>query len=139
MLQNMPRENKDRLPTSPTGVEKWSEYEVQDPALPRLSPGGREVRLMHNSNTGNVFGNANVEIKLNSINSSKVKGTIQIPVNKNMTKSHAGHMFTEDNIDCQNSYNILQRLIIIRCNCSRRYLYIATNNFFFFLLISLTC
>ena len=40
MLQNMPRENKDRLPTSPTGVEKWSEYEVQDPALPRLSPGG---------------------------------------------------------------------------------------------------
>ena len=31
--------------------------------------GGGEVRLMHNSNTGNVFGNANVEIKLNSINS----------------------------------------------------------------------
>ena len=126
--------------TSPTGVEKWSEYEVQDPALPRLSPGGGgEVRLMDNSNTGNVFGNANVEIKLNSINSSKVKGTIQIPVNKNMTKSHAGHMFTEDNIDCQNSYNILQRLIIIRCNCSRRYLYIATNDLSLFLLISLTC
>ena len=105
--------NSDRgdVYTSPTGVEKWSEYEVQDPALPRLSPGGGgEVRLMDNSNTGNVFGNANVEIKLNSINSSKVKGTIQIPLNKNMTKSHAGHMFTEDNIDCQNSYNILQRI-----------------------------
>ena len=58
---------------------------------------------MHNSNTGNVFGNANLEIKLNSINSSKVKGTIQIPVNKNTTKSNTGHMFTEDNIDCQNS------------------------------------
>ena len=72
--------------------------------------GGGPVRLMHNSNTGNVFGNANVEIKLNSINSSKVKGTIQIPVNKDTTKSHAGHMFTEDNIDCQNSYNILQRI-----------------------------
>ena len=26
--------------TSPTGVEKWNEYEVEDPALPRLSPGG---------------------------------------------------------------------------------------------------
>ena len=101
--------------------------------------GGGDVQLMHNSNTGNVFGNANVEIKLNSINSSKVKGTIQIPVNKNTTKSNTGHMFTEDNIDCQNSYNILQRLIIIRCNCSRRYLYIAANDLSLFLLISLTC
>ena len=72
--------------------------------------GGGEFRLIHNSNTGNVFQNANIEIKLNSINRSKVKGTIQIPVNKNTTKRYAGHMFTEDNIDCQNSYNILQRI-----------------------------
>ena len=56
MLQNMPRENKDRWPqqwpprltpgargdvcTPSTGVEKWSEYEVQDRALPRLSAAG---------------------------------------------------------------------------------------------------
>lgn len=80
------------------------------PHYPGCPPPGGGVRLMHNSNTGNVFGNANVEIKLNSINSSKVKGIIQIPVNKNITKSHAGHMLPEDNIDCQNSYNILRRI-----------------------------
>ena len=88
--------------TPPTGVQKWSECKVQDPALLRLPP-GRGGRPMHNSNTENkttillkfnVLGNATVKIKLNSLNSSKVKGTIQIPVNKNTTKSHAGNLNT---------------------------------------------
>ena len=56
MLQNMPRENKYRWPqqwpprltpgvregvyTAPNGVEKWSEYEVQDLTLPPAVPPG---------------------------------------------------------------------------------------------------
>ena len=102
---------------------------------PRLSPpGGGGVWPMHKNNTGNVFGNANVEIKLNSINSSKVKGTIQIPVNNNITKSHAGNLnttpatcFLKTTSIARTLTTFYEELIILRCKCSRRYLYIATK------------
>ena len=102
---------------------------------PRLSPPPRGgVRPMHKSNTGNVFGNANVEIKQNSINSSKVKGTIQIPVNNNIRKSHAGNLnntpatcFLKTTSIARILTTFYEELIILRCNCSRRYLYIATK------------
>ena len=90
---------------------------------PAVPPGGGGVRPMHKSNTGNVFGNANVEIKLNSINSSKVKGTIQIPVNNNITKSHAGNLnttpatcFLKTTSIARTLTTFYEELIILRCS-----------------------
>ena len=102
---------------------------------PRLSPrGGGGGRPLQKRNRGNVLGNANVESKLNSTNSSKVKGTIQIPVNNNITKSHAGNLnttpatcFLKTTSIARTLTTFYEELIILRCKCSRRYLYIATK------------